>query len=89
MRQIKEGRKKHDESRNRKIPGFDIGVRAEHKDYGKGVIIRESMFYFHRVDLKLDKPTLIAGTSCSVVNVWPGHMTILDTKIKKSKSKKK
>ena len=86
LRQIQEGREKHDASRKRKIPGFGIGIRATHKDHGSGVIIRESMHYFHRVDLELDKPVMLGGSLCRVVHVWPGHLTLIETQSKKEKN---
>ena len=88
LRQIKEGREKHDASRKRKIPGFGVGVRAEHKYHGIGTIVSESMDYFHRVDLMLDKPVVIAGHKCKTINVWPGDMVIIPAKKEVRKSGK-
>tara|TARA_R100000664_G_C2625096_1_gene57294 strand:+ start:118 stop:444 length:327 start_codon:yes stop_codon:yes gene_type:complete len=74
LREIREGREKYERNRKKKIPGFGIGVKAMHKDYGRGIIISESMHYFHRVDLELDKSITLGCANCKVVSVWPGHL---------------
>ena len=85
LKQIQAGRDDHDRRRKQKIPGFCIGVRAKHKTYGVGTVVRESMDYFHRVDLKLDKPFMLASSPCKTINVWPGDMKIIEVKSKKGK----
>ena len=78
LEQVEEGRRIAWGAYKRKVKGFTVGMRVEHDNYGKGVIVvvddRETSL--QRYWMNLDMPvSLGGGERLNGVWVWPGHLT--------------